>query len=359
MKHKIGLIGYGSIASGYHNDTFNRDDVDFELAAVYDIRESQRKLAEERGIKTFDNLRDFLDSGLFEMVTVAIPNNNHCPIACAALEAGYHVMVEKPAALNSGEIMTMMDTAKKCGKIFTVHHNRRFDRDFLIVRQAIEEGLLGKLHTIETRIHPRLKEGGGLGGWRSFADHGGGFFLDWGIHTLDQLLYLIKEPVDSVYCNMVKHDTNECDDYMRVIVTFRSGLSAIVETAMRSTLWLPRWYVSGNEGTLSMDFIGDTTAKIRRVAEKHYMDGTTLAYNLNEAYERPILNNRVVDKYEEFDYPTADKCPPQDWASLYKNLSAVLEGREELVVKPEEVLRCFRVVEAAFRSAKEHKSVQL
>ena len=102
--HKIGLIGYGSIASGYHTDTFKREDVPFELAAVFDIRESQRNLAAERGYKVFDNLKDFLDSRLFEMVTIAVPNNNHCPIAIACLEAGYHVMVEKPAALSCAEI---------------------------------------------------------------------------------------------------------------------------------------------------------------------------------------------------------------------------------------------------------------
>ena len=123
--YKIGLIGFGGIASGYHYNTYQREDVPFELAGVYDLRESQRNLARERGVRTFDTLQEFLDSRLFDFVVIAVSNNNHCPLACAALNAGYNVMVEKPAALSCEEIQLMIDTAKKAGRIFTVHHNRR------------------------------------------------------------------------------------------------------------------------------------------------------------------------------------------------------------------------------------------
>ncbi len=361
MVHKLGLIGYGGMASGYHTDTCLRDDVDFELTAVYDLRESQRELARSRGFKTFDSLEDFLNSGLFEMVTVAVSNNNHCPLVCAALEAGYHVMVEKPVALTSDEIVKMWETAKRAGKMFTVHHNRRFDRDFLIVKQALEEGLLGKPHVIESRIHmcPNVGPGCSFSGWRALEDQGGGLFLDWGIHILDQLLYLVKEPVVSVYCNMVCHGTSKYDEYTRLNITFESGLSAVLETAQRSALQHPRWYISGDEGTLSIDRLDMTSARIRRVSKRHFEDGSVTAYTLTEACERPTRDDYYIDEIQEFDYPAPEKCPPQDWASLYKNLAAHLEGREELVVKPEEVLRCFKVVEAAFVSAREHRSVQL
>jgi len=355
--HKIGLIGYGSIASGYHTDTFKREDVPFELAAVFDIRESQRNLAAERGYKVFDNLKDFLDSHLFEMVTIAVPNNNHCPLAIACLEAGYNVMVEKPCALTCAEIEKMMATAKKCGKLFTVHHNRRWDKDFLIVRQAIEAGLLGNIHTIESRIHPRNKEGGGVPGWRGLNDHGGGMLLDWGIHMLDQMLYLIQEPIVSVTANIANHNGKEVDDWSRLIIQFENGPVATVETATFTPLWLPRWYVAGDVGTLSMDFIGDAKAKIRRIAEQHTVEGMTTAYTVDSVYERPTTG-RVIDRFEEFEYPRdCDNKPPQDWASLYKNLAGVLDGTEELVVKPEQVLRVFRVIEAAFKSSETKQSV--
>ena len=355
--HKLGLIGYGSIASGYHTDTLKRDDVDFELTAVYDIRESQRRLAAERGYTVFDNLRDFLDSRLFEFVTVAVPNNNHCKLACAAMRAGYHVMVEKPAAPTSREIEEIIACAKIERRLFTVHHNRRWDRDFLIVKKALDDGTLGKVHTIESRIHPRNKEGGGVGGWRSFSDHGGGMLLDWGIHMLDQMLYLIKEPLISVYANIANHNESEVDDYSKLVLTFESGLSATVENATFTPLWLPRWYVAGDKGTLSMDFIGDRQAKVRRIAESHTVTGTATAYTLDTAYERQ-LNGRVIDRFEEYAYPVESEIPPQDWASLYKNLAAVLDNKEELIVKPEEVHRCFKVIEAAVQSSKEKRSIQ-
>jgi len=356
--HKLGLIGYGTIASGYHTDTLAREDVDFELAAVFDIRESQRELARSRGYRVFDNLKDFLDSHLFEFVTIAVPNNNHCPLACAALEAGYHVMVEKPAALTSAEIEKMIETSKKCGKIFTVHHNRRWDRDFLIVKQALDEGILGKLHTIESRIHPRAKEGGGLPGWRSFKDHGGGMFLDWGIHMLDQMLYMMKEKPVSVSANIANLRGSEVDGWSRLVLTWESGMNAIVEVSTFTPLWLPRWYAAGDMGTLSMDFIGNSCANVRRIAKFHRESGKALAYTVDAPVERDVTGF-WVDKYEEFTYPSPENTPPQDWASLYKNLAGVLDGREELVVKPEEVLFCFKVIEAAFKSSEEKRSIEL
>lgn len=356
--YKIGLIGFGGIASGYHYNTCQREDVPFELAGVYDLRESQRSLARERGVRTFDTLREFLDSRLFDFVVVAVSNNNHCPLACEALNAGYNVMVEKPAALSCKEIETMIDTAKKAGRIFTVHHNRRWDRDFLIVKQALEAGFMGKPYTIESRIHPRLAVGGGLPGWRSFPDHGGGMLLDWGIHMLDQLLYLIREPLVSVSANITSHRGKAVDDYSKLILTYESGLIAQLEVATFTPLWLPRWYICGEEGSLSMDFIGDTQAHIKRVAKSHFIDGEAAAYTMDAVEMRPV-RGYCVDEIEEFDYPSKENLPPQDWASLYKNLAGVLDGKEELVVKPEEVLRCFRVIEAARVSAAEHRTILL
>lgn len=117
----------------------------------------KRAIAESRGLRAFDNLKDFLDSKLFDLVVVATSNQFHCPYTCAALDAGYNVLCEKPAGLSSGEIEKMIDTAKKSGKLLTFHQNRRVDRDLLIVKEALEKFDIGRIFTVENRV------GGGRG----------------------------------------------------------------------------------------------------------------------------------------------------------------------------------------------------
>ena len=119
MNYRIGYIGFGGMAEGYHYATALREDVPFTPTAVYDINPERRALAESKGMKAFDNLRDFLDSRLFDFVLVATSNQFHCPMTCAALEAGYNVMSEKPVAMSSAEIEKMiaaMQPAKKRAK---------------------------------------------------------------------------------------------------------------------------------------------------------------------------------------------------------------------------------------------------
>lgn len=358
MEHTIGIIGFGGMGGGYHCNTCFRDDIPFKLTAVYDLREECRENARQKGVKAFDNLQDFLDSHLFEMVVVATSNNNHCPLACAALEAGYHVMVEKPAALTSGEIETMIETGKRCGKLFTVHQNRRWDRNFLIIKKALEAGLIGKPYVIENRVVGARGAGAsGMFGWRDLEDHGGGMLLDWGVHMLDQVLYLIDEPIASVYAEVLPLYGNAVDDYSKIIITFASGLVAQVEVSTGAFIGTPKWYIQGDQGGLVMQDESDEFAVIRRSTGAHRIDVPTTAYTLT-APETRSVSKYVVDGVEELHYPPKEELPPQDWASLYLNLAGVLDGTEELVVKPEQVLRCFKVIEAARRSAVEKRSIQ-
>lgn len=220
MNYRIGYIGFGGMAGGYHYDTAMREDVPFTPTAVYDVNPDRRAYAESKGLKTFDNIGDFLASRLFDIVLVATPNQFHCPYVCAALEAGYHAMSEKPVAMTSAEIERMIATAKKAGRVFTVHHNRRWDRDCLIVKEALEAGYCGNLITVENRIHAKNGGNGHMFGWRELADHGGGMLGDWGVHMLDQTLYLFDGPIQSVFASVKTIRSYDVDDYAKIIIRF-------------------------------------------------------------------------------------------------------------------------------------------
>ena len=349
--HKLGIIGYGGMASNYHHETANRKDVPIEAVAAYDINPERVELAKSRGLKGFNNLSEFLAED-FDFCLVATSNNFHCEMACAALNAGKNVMVEKPCAMSSGEIQTMIDCAKKNNRLFTVHHNRRWDRDFMIVKKAFDDGVLKEPYMIESRIHGN---GGSMRGWRSQPDHGGGMLLDWGIHAMDQMLYLIQEPVKTVSATIKNITTEEVDDYAKVILGFERGLTAMVEVATFAILPLPRWSVYCKDGALELQSISVENGKLRKVVDPHYEPSDILVYSHDGVAHRTEQDFKCT--FEDSTYPT--EALPQDLAALYKNVIAALDGKEELIVKPEQVLRCFKVIEAAFKSSREHITIKM
>lgn len=354
MNRRIGYIGFGSIAGGYHYTTAMREDVPFTPTAVYDLSPEARALAKERGLQAFDNLEDFLASHLFDLVVIAVPNQYHCPYTCAALEAGYHVLCEKPVAMSVEELEKMIACAERTGKMFTVHHNRRFDRDALIVKEVLAGGKLGNLISVESRVHS-ANGNGQMFGWRMFADHGGGFFGDWGIHVLDQVLDVVRSPIRSVFGVVRTLGTADAgEDYTKIIVTFKDGVTAQIEATDFAPLPMPKWVIYGDKGALRVDGICGETGTLRCIGASH-VEETSVPVYPNETVDARTYGKAVVDAWEE---TTVPETPiPQDWAQLYLNLAAYLDGKESLAVTPESVLRCFRVLEAAKRSSETGEAV--
>ncbi|HBQ63666.1 MAG TPA: gfo/Idh/MocA family oxidoreductase, partial [Clostridiales bacterium] len=245
MSHRLGIIGYGGMATWHHKNSGRVEGL--TCTAAYDISPERLKVARESGLDTYSTLDSFLENGDFDIVLVATPNNFHKELAVAAMNSGRHVVCEKPVAMSSAELQEMMDAAEKNRVIFTVHQNRRWDKDFLIVKKAIEDGLIGKPYTIESRVHGAR---GVIHGWRAYKVAGGGMILDWGVHLLDQIMFMIRERVVNVFARLHSIKTPEVDDYFKVILTFESGINAQVEVGTFCLKSLPRWYVNGDQGSI-------------------------------------------------------------------------------------------------------------
>ena len=345
--YKVGIIGFGGMASGYHMYVMSRDDVPFQPVAAFDIDPEKRALAVEKGLKAYDDVDKFFAEGDYDLVLVATANNYHCEMACRAMEAGYNVMVEKPAARNSAEIEKMIEVSEKTGKLFTVHQNRRWDPDFLRIKRELANGTIGKPYMIESRVHS--KDGAGdMYGWRGMQDHGGGMLLDWGVHMLDQVLYLIDEPVKSVEGYIRSLWSEEVDDYAKVMITFESGLLAQVEVATYAPIPEPRWAVYGDRGAMTMDAIDSPVVHVRKIEKD------SLTIDKVNAFEDYIVVQRDQSRHriESFNEYDVTEAPDGGWQSLYQNLAGVLGGTEELVVKPAQVLRCMKVIENAVATSR-------
>ena len=122
-KTRIAVIGYGGMG-GWHCSKVGEIE-ELELAGVYDIKESRNAAAEEAGIHAYASLEALLADPTVEIVTVAIPNQLHMDVCVQAMEAGKHVVCEKPVALDHDQLQRMIDASKANKVLFTVHQNRR------------------------------------------------------------------------------------------------------------------------------------------------------------------------------------------------------------------------------------------
>ena len=217
--YRFGLIGYGAMGN-YHAQQIGTMP-DFAVSAVYDIAPEKREKARAEGRDVCDSLEELLMRKDVDAVILAVPNNFHKPLAVAAMHAGKHVLCEKPVMMNSRDLLEVLAVSEQTGMLFTVHQNRRWDRDFCIVRECIQSGALGCPFYIESRVQGAK---GIPGDWRCTQEAGGGMLLDWGVHLLDQLLLLADSPVREVYAHLLSVKFPEVDDNFKVMLRFENGI---------------------------------------------------------------------------------------------------------------------------------------
>lgn len=332
-EYGLAIVGFGGMGN-WHRE-FIETIEGLSVVGIQDIKESRRQFARENDIHVYETLKDVLQDEKVDIVLVATPNDLHKEISIQALRAGKHVVCEKPAMMNSRELEEVMAVQEEMGKVFVVHQNRRWDEDYLTIKKIYEENLLGDIYTIESRVHGSR---GIPGDWRQEKEHGGGMLLDWGVHILDQMLCMVDEKVKKVYCKFT-HVTNELvDDGFKILLTFESGKTALLEVGTSNFVNLPRWYVLGVNGSAVVED-WSLNGKIVRVKSWEDKDAVpiraasgltkTMAPRLENTIDEEVL---PVQKSELREY--------------YRNVMSTIEGKTEILVKNTEVLRIMKLMEA-------------
>jgi predicted dehydrogenase len=335
---KWALIGYGGMGEWHVGKM--RTMPEFEIAGIYDVKPERAKAAEAAGLKAYDSIEALLDDESIELVTLAIPNDLHEEIAVRAMRAGKHVVCEKPVTLGHLELQRMIDASRDTGKLFTVHQNRRWDEDFLIIKKLYRENALGHVFNIESRVHGSR---GVPGDWRNTARQGGGMILDWGVHLLDQMLNMVEEDVVATFCT-VSHVTNdEVDDGFKVILTFESGLTAQVEVGTSNFASLPRWYVQGENGTAVVEDWA-LNGKIVMVSDWEKRDAVPV---VTAAGLTKTMAPRTEETIKTYPLPKVES----DVRDFYRNVARAIHGEEKQLITHAQLMRVMRLMEAMFRSA--------
>lgn len=243
-KIKVGISGFG-LSGRYFHFPFLSNSSQFEVRFVHSSR-GQNLENEFSGVQFFDDFEKFC-SQQFDLMCICVPNHLHFEYASIALRHGKHVLVEKPFTVTSEEASALIEKARKADRVLTVFQNRRFDADFLTIRDLLETGVLGKV--VEFQAHfDRFRPEVVLSRWKEKELPGGGILYDLGAHLLDQAFCLFGYPLqiladldvqrsgasqhDSFYL-MLKYDS--------MIVRLRAGC-LVAEAG-------PRYIIHGTKGS--------------------------------------------------------------------------------------------------------------
>lgn len=339
----IGIIGFGSMAA-YHFEQL-KDHPDLLFKGIYDLDPRRMAAGVDLGLHPYSSAADLLADPTLHMVLVATTNDAHREIVVAALEAGKHVLCEKPVALTSEDLEVMIATATRTGNLFSVNQNRRTNKDFALMKRCVDQGLLGEVYRIESRVEGSR---GMPKGWRTLKDLGGGMLYDWGVHLIDQILFMQNDLVTSVYCQLLNLEYPEVDDNFHLQLTFESGLVAQIEVATNNYIPHPRWYVLGTQGSLQIED-WDCSGQLVRVLDpnqswEHEIVYTKAGPTKTMAPRRPesIETIKLHEPLELIDHLSV----------VYENFTKAIKGEEALAITPSQALRVLKVMEAAFLASK-------
>jgi predicted dehydrogenase len=253
-KLRIGIIGSGGIAQGCHMRGYATMPDLCEMVAVCDVNEDTAKVAAEKYEvpKTYTDYKQMLAEEKLDAVSVATPNAYHMQPTIDALEAGVHVLCEKPLAMNADESRKMCAAARDTGKILQVALQQRFTGQARFMKQYIDAGNMGDIYYARAQALRRR----GVPGWGVFIDkekQGGGPLIDIGVHILDFTLFLMgyPKPVSAsgktydtlgknpdLHNNMGDYDRSKftVEDFAVGLIKFDNGAVVVLESSFMANI---------------------------------------------------------------------------------------------------------------------------
>lgn len=343
-KINVVVVGYGGMGR-YHADRI-ANFKNFNLAGIFDIKESACEYARGKGVKVYDSFEAVLNDPSVELIVCATYNDVHKDIAVRAMQAGKNVISEKPVTLSSADLEEMIATAQSTGKLFTVHQNRRWDNDYRTIKNILDKNELGKVHAIDSRVYGSR---GIPGDWRREKKHGGGMLLDWGVHLLDQILMLNEgKTIETVYATLTNITNDEVDDGFRAIIKFRDGPECLVEVLTNNFIEAPRWYMCGENGTAIIEN-WDLDGEIVKIQDWEKIDAVPIQAGAG------ITKTMAPRTEETIKYFPLEKMYVE-WVDYYNNIYDVLRNGAQPLITHAQQRRLMKLMEAIFESA-EKKAV--
>ena len=354
-KVKIGIIGCGGIANGKHMPSLKKVP-DAEMVAFCDlILEKAEKAAKQFGTKDakiYTDYKELLKDESIDVIHVCTPNRSHSFITVDALEAGKHVMCEKPMAINYAEALKMIDAAKKTEKLLTIGYQNRYCPDSQFMKKECVAGTFGEIYFAKAKAIRRRA----VPTWGVFIneyEQGGGPLIDIGTHALDLSLWMMdnykpKYAVGTTY-HKLNNDTetgNAWGDWDPEKFTVEDSAFGFIVMENGATISL--------ESSWALNTLDVGEAKTQICGTKggaDMLDGLRLngVKNDQQFMMKPDFKAAGVDFYSGASNDPAD-IEALTWINA-------VQGKGKLTVLPEQAIVVTRILEAIYESAKTGKPV--
>lgn len=342
QRYNVGLIGYGVGGAIFHAPMIAAT-AGLKLARVASRSADPDELHRAYpGVTRDDAPQAMLDDPAIDLVVVCTPNPSHYALAKAALLAGKHVVVDKPFVLSSAEGDELVALAREKGRLLSVYQNRRWDGDFLTLRQTVASGELGPIHTYRAhfdRYAPQVKRS-----WKSEPQPGSGVLWDLGSHLIDQALQLFGLPQTVTAQVAIQREGAQVEDAFELVLDYGVRKAVLHASALVRAPG-PRYEVHGAQGSFikyGVDTQEDTLKRGGRPGDAGW------------GHDQPA-NYATITGADGASRAVA--TIPGDYRAYYGAIHQAIAQGGPAPVAAEDAVAVVRVIECAYRSHRERRTI--
>ncbi len=344
---RTALAGFGDSAHYLHAPFILAND-SFELTHVFE-RSKNRAAEAFPFVTTVRSFEALLEEPSIDLIIINTPNETHADYTRKALEAGKHVVVEKPFTPTVEEAEELTQLAHEKNLVLSIYHNRRWDSDFRTVQEVLTSGELGEILSYEAH-YDRYKPILNVKGWKEKPSPGSGTLYDLGSHILDQALHLFGIP-NKVWADIwTQREGSSIHDAFDIHLTYDK-----LRVRLRSSLLVlepaPRYTINGTLGSFLKPGID--------IQEDQLKAGEIMPGHPNFGVEPESLWGTIHTQLDDTSIKRKVESQPGNWGLFYENVADAILNGAELAVKPEHVVNQLKVIEAAFLSTQTGNSVAL
>ncbi|WP_270089775.1 Gfo/Idh/MocA family protein [Sphingobacterium sp. SYP-B4668] len=329
-----GLMSYGMSGRVFHAP-FIVGNEGFQLKAVVE-RTSKQIHLQYPEVVSYSSIQELLDDDEIELVIVNTPNDTHVEFATMALQAGKHVLIEKPFAPTAEQAKGLFDLGRKMNRLVLPYHNRRFDSDFQSLVEILQTGRVGKpveLHLRFDRFKPEI----GVKIFKETKRPASGILYDLGSHLLDQTISIFGRP-KSVTKILTKNRTHtQVDDYASIVLSYPRGLSVFITVSLLAANPQKSFVLHGTKGS----FVKNRTD----IQEQQLLNGMT---PLTDDYGREAEGQEgILTEVQEDGLLVSEAIAASkgDYMHLFDAVFAAIRHNQPYFVSEDQILWQLEILE--------------
>lgn len=342
---KTAIAGLGAIAKNVHLPLI-RHQSELEIIAV-NSSDSDKAATLLAGIPCFSNYQSLLQESDAELIVITTPNCTHFEMTLAALNAGKHVVVEKPVTTSPKEIEQLMAVAKKNNKWVIPFHNRRWDGDYLTVKKLLDEDSLGNIKLFESRFdryRPELSDK-----WKEQAGQNSGLWFDIAPHLLDQAFELFGLPSAITARLLCTRENSQEVDYFNTQLHYPNkeiviGASNFCAGPVR------RFYIEGTKATFVKEQLDPQAEQLENKVQPNHQ---------NYGIEEERLFGQRYDRQQNHQNCSAIETVQGSYPTFYQAVADCLTSRQAPPVNLEAALNVARFLQLGLLSQEQNKTVRV